>query len=69
MNKQQAKPNYAAMIAGNRLQHVSDPVQFTLDELERSGRDLRNVTLEEFKTLLTRTLSRRAARNEHLVSC
>jgi hypothetical protein len=57
------------MIAGNRSQRVFDPVQLTVDELERSGRDLRNVTLEEFKALLTRNLRRRANCDEHLVSC
>jgi hypothetical protein len=69
MNNQHARSNNPTIIVGNRSQRVSDPVQLTIDELERSGRDLRNVTLEEFKTLLTRTLRRRAACDEHLVSC
>ena len=69
MNKPHTKPNYAEITAANRSQSESDPVQITLNELERSGRDLRNVTLEEFKTLLMRTERKRAAREEHLVSC
>ena len=69
MNQQHTKVNYAAIIADNRSQRVSDPVQLTLEQLERSGRDLRNVTLEEFKTLLMRTVRSHAAREEHLVSC
>ncbi|MBT4867863.1 MAG: hypothetical protein HON53_22405 [Planctomycetaceae bacterium] len=69
MNKPHITTNEAAASANYRSQRDSDPVQLTLDELERSGRDLRNVTLDEFKTLLTRTVRERAAREEHLVSC
>ena len=69
MKKPHITTNESAVSANYRSQRVSDPVQLTLNELERSGRDLRNVTLDEFKALLTRTVSEHAAREEHLVSC
>jgi|GEM_PF-2332045 hypothetical protein len=69
MNKPHITTNKATVSANYRSQRDSDPVQLTLHELEQSGRDLRNVTLEEFKSLLTRTVRERAAREEHLVSC
>lgn len=66
MNELQRNPNYAAIIANDRPLCAADPVQQTLNELEQSGRDLRNVTLDEFKSLLARTISQASA---NLVGC
>ena len=69
MNERQDNLSYAAIIAEQRSHRACDVVQQTLDELEESGRDLRNVTLDEFKTLLMRTIRKQSARSSHLVSC